>query len=356
MNSSRYIRQTSLKGFGPEAQVKLGASRVLVVGLGGLGIPVVQYLNAMGIGTLGMVEQDVVELTNLQRQVLYTEKDLERPKLDLALEYLKQRNSGTNIHTYDSFLNRQNALDIIESYDLVIDATDNFATRYLINDSCVILRKPFVYGALHGFEGQVSVFNHEGGPTYRCLFPEMPAIHEIPDCNTNGVLGVLPGIVGTLQALEAVKILTGTGEILSGRLMLYNGLDQSVQKISFPLNPKNLNISKLRDYYGEPGCPFGDEISGTDFARLLERSDPPLIIDVRDPGEFETLSLPGSINIPLPELKSRRDVLENHRTVYLICATGKRSRTAQRWIRENYPHITASSVEGGIQNFPTLCP
>jgi adenylyltransferase/sulfurtransferase len=184
----------------------------------------------------------------------------------------------------------------------------------------------------------------------------MPAINEIPDCNTNGVLGVLPGIVGTLQALEAVKILTGTGEILSGRLMLYNGLDQSVQKISFPLNPKNLNISKLRDYYGEPGCPLGGEISAAAFTRLLERSDPPLIIDVRDPGEFETLSLPGSINIPLPELKSRRDVLESHKTAYLICATGKRSRVAQQWIKENYPHLAASSVEGGIQNFRTLCP
>jgi adenylyltransferase/sulfurtransferase len=356
MNSSRYIRQTSLKGFGPEAQAKLKASRVVVVGLGGLGIPVVQYLNAMGIGTLGLVEQDVVELTNLQRQVLYTEKDLERPKLELALEYLKQRNSGTNIHTYDSFLNRQNALDIIESYDLVIDATDNFATRYLINDSCVILHKPFVYGALHGFEGQVSVFNYDGGPTYRCLFPEMPALHEIPDCNTNGVLGVLPGIVGTLQALEAVKILTGTGEILSGRLMLYNGLDQSVQKINFPLNPKNLNISKLRDYYGEPGCYFGNEIGGTDFARLLERNNPPFIIDVRDPGEFEKLSLPGSINIPLPELKSRQDILESLKTVYVICASGKRSRAAQQWIKENYPHLTAFSVEGGIQNFRSLCP
>jgi adenylyltransferase/sulfurtransferase len=170
------------------------------------------------------------------------------------------------------------------------------------------------------------------------------------------VLGVLPGIVGTLQALEAVKILTGTGEILSGRLMLYNGLDQSVQKISFPLNPKNLNISKLRDYYGEPGCYFGNEIGGTDFARLLERNNPPFIIDVRDPGEFEKLSLPGSINIPLPELKSRQDILESLKTVYVICASGKRSRAAQQWIKENYPHLTAFSVEGGIQNFRSLCP
>lgn len=356
MNPDRYIRQTSLSGFGPEAQAKLKASRVLVVGLGGLGIPVVQYLNAMGVGTLGLVEQDVVDITNLQRQVLYTEGDVGRPKLDLALEYLKQRNSATEIHAYDSFLNRQNALDIIQGYDLVIDASDNFATRYLINDSCVILRKPFVYGALHGFEGQLAVFNYKGGPTYRCLFPEMPGIHEIPDCNTNGVLGVIPGIVGTLQALEAVKVLTGTGNVLSGILMIYSGLNQSVQKIRLSLNPKNLEIITLRAEYGEPGCRYGGEIGRHDFAGMIERGDKIRIIDVRNPGEFESFHLPGSVNIPLGELKSHRDEFGKHKTLYLICATGIRSRAAQQWVRENFPQLKVYSVEGGIRNYRSLCP
>lgn len=355
MKIDRYIRQTGLKGFGPEAQAQLGASRVLVVGLGGLGIPVVQYLNAMGVGTLGLVEQDVVDLSNLQRQVLYTESDVNRPKLDLAHEFLKQRNSGTEIHTYDSFLNRQNALDIIQGYDLVVDASDNFATRYLINDSCVILRKPFVYGALHGFEGQVCVFNYQGGPTYRCLFPEMPEIHEIPDCNTNGVLGVIPGIVGSLQALEAVKVLTATGNVLSGLLMLYNGLDQSVRKISFPLNPKNLGITSLREHYGEPGCRIDEEIGNAAFTGMIERGEPIRIIDVRDPGEFENMRLPGSVNIPLTSLSLHREEFEMQKTVYLICATGKRSREALQWIKANFPQLTAYSVEGGIRNLNSLC-
>ena len=229
----RYLRQTSLKDFGEVGQAKLTEGRVLVVGLGGLGLPVLQYLNAMGVGTLGLMDQDVVELHNLQRQVLYTEKDLGKQKLDVAHEKLQEQNSSTILRTHDSFLTKENALTIIKDYDVIVDATDNFPTRYLINDACVILNKPFVYGALHGFEGHVSVFNYNNGPTYRCLYPNMPTSDEIPDCNENGVLGVVPGIIGTLQALEAVKILTGVGEVLSGRLLLFNGLDQHVGKNCF---------------------------------------------------------------------------------------------------------------------------
>ncbi|MEX0362268.1 MAG: ThiF family adenylyltransferase, partial [Allomuricauda sp.] len=238
----RYDRQTRLKGFGPNGQHKLAKAKVLVVGLGGLGLPVVQYLNAMGVGTLGLMDQDVVELHNLQRQVLYTEKNLGQSKLEVAHEKLQAQNSQTIFELYDTFLTKENALGIISDYDAVIDATDNFPTRYLINDACVILNKPFVYGALHGFEGHVSVFNHQGGPTYRCLYPNMPTAEEVPDCNDNGVLGVIPGVIGTLQALEAVKLVADIGEVLSGKLLIYDGLSQQMSKFNFKTNPVHKEI------------------------------------------------------------------------------------------------------------------
>jgi molybdopterin/thiamine biosynthesis adenylyltransferase len=206
MNPKRYIRQTILKGFGAEGQRKLANAKVLVVGAGGLGVPVLTYLNAMGVGTLGIVDADVVSISNLHRQVLFTEAMVGLLKVHAAAEQLQKQNPETKINAYPTFLDLSNALEIIGNYDLVVDATDNFPTRYLINDACVILNTPFVYGALHGFEGQVSVFNYENGPTYRCLFANMPMADAIPDCNENGVLGILPGIVGNLQALEVVKL------------------------------------------------------------------------------------------------------------------------------------------------------
>ncbi|NND79826.1 MAG: HesA/MoeB/ThiF family protein, partial [Maribacter sp.] len=249
MNLERYKRQTILKDFGPECQLKLAQSKVLVVGAGGLGIPVLTYLNAMGVGTLGIVDIDEVSISNLHRQVLYNENDIGQSKVTVAIKKLQKQNSDTNLIALKTFLIRDNALDIIKDYDLVVDASDNFPTRYLINDACVILKKPFVYGALHSFEGQVSVFNYLGGPTYRCLFPNMPSANELPDCNEHGVLGITPGIVGNLQALETVKVLTGIGEVLSGKLLLFNGLNQSFQKIKFSPIPANLNITMLQMAY-----------------------------------------------------------------------------------------------------------
>ena len=180
---NRYDRQIRLKEFGPEAQRKLSEARVLVVGAGGLGLPVLQYLNSMGVGTIGIAEQDIIECSNLHRQPMYTNSDVGRPKIEVAVNVLSRQNPETTIIAHDVFLVRDNALDIIESYDIIVDASDNFATRYLVNDSCVILKKPFVYGALHGFEGQLSVFNYNEGPTYRCIFPKMPEPSEVPDCN-----------------------------------------------------------------------------------------------------------------------------------------------------------------------------
>ena len=212
MNQERYTRQTILKGFGPEGQQKLAEAKVLVVGAGGLGVPVLTYLNAMGVGKIGIVDNDVVSITNLHRQVLYAQSDVGQSKVMAALVKLKAQNPATNLVVYNSFLDTKNALEIVAEYDVVVDTSDNFPTRYLVNDACVILKKPFIYGALHGYEGQVSVFNYQGGPTYRCLFPKMPMENEVPNCNEHGVLGIIPGIIGNLQALETVKVITGIRE------------------------------------------------------------------------------------------------------------------------------------------------
>lgn len=356
MNWKRYIRQTALKEFGPMAQQQLAGSRVLVVGLGGLGIPVVQYLNAMGVGTLGLVEQDVVDLHNLQRQVLYTERDLGRPKIEVVTAFLREQNSETTIREHDTFLNRSNALEILIDYDLVVDATDNFPTRYLINDACVILKKPFVYGALHGFEGQVSVFNYDGGPTYRCLFPNMPGPDAIPDCNQNGVLGVLPGIVGNLQALEVVKCLTGVGEVLKGKLLLYNGLDQSINKIRFPLNPRNLKLKALKKAYGEMVCLPSDAITAEQLIQLLEHTEAIQLIDVRKQEEFQKYHIPHARNIPLDLLIKSPEMINSELPVYFICATGQRSHAALLQTKNHYPGLAVYNILGGMQHYIAICP
>lgn len=353
---SRYLRQTNLKDFGPEGQAKLLSAKILVVGLGGLGVPVLQYLNAMGVGTLGLMDQDVVELTNLQRQVLYTEEDLGKLKLTVVHEKLKAQNSATHFKLHDSFLTKENALEIIEVYDLVVDATDNFPTRYLINDACVLLKKPFVYGALHGFEGQVSVFNHENGPTYRCLYPKMPAPEEIPNCNENGVLGVIPGIIGTLQALEAVKLLTGIGEVLSGKLMIYNGLTQYVNKIGFTTNLENKKLERLQDFYEPVECEVLPTISAEDFQLSRTSGKPYQLIDVRTPGEFDENHLEEAQNIPLDQLDTFKLSDFDAETFYVICQSGKRSALALTQLKALYPQKQFYHVLGGMHKMMSVCP
>ena len=351
MKHTRYIRQTSLKEFGTTSQQKLFSARVLVVGVGGLGIPVLQYLNAIGVGTLGMVEFDSVELSNLQRQVLFSENDLGRSKLKTALEKLKEQNSETLFKAYNCSLNPENALDIISGFDVVVDATDNFATRYLINDACVILNKPFVYGALHGFEGQVSVFNFKGGPTYRCLFPKIPTAAEIPDCNENGVLGIIPGIIGNFQALETVKLITGVGEVLTGKLLLFNGMDQTFQKIKFQLRPENLKISHLRQNYETETCDNVPTITASELQKLIASEIPLQLVDVRSTIEYEADHLEPSINIPLNQLENRKSELNASLPIYLLCQSGQRSRKAWEKLKTDFSDTPISSVVGGINSF-----
>lgn len=347
MSDSRYIRHEQLKGFGPQGQAKLNQAKVLVVGLGGLGLPVAQYLTALGVGTIGLVDQDTIELHNLQRQVLYDESDVGKSKLEVSKHKLQLQNSQITIDNYDSFLTKDNALEICKGYDVVVDATDNFPTRYLINDVCVLLNKPFVYGALHGFEGQVSVFNHNDGPTYRCLFPEMPKAQEIPNCDENGILGVLPGIIGTLQVLETVKLLSGVGTVLSGMLLVYDGLTQSTQKISFDTIPENKKIKKLKKSYDFDGCLNAPSIKASEFISLSERQHMQLI-DVRSVDEFAEFHWDGSKNIPLPLLAQQTGTIDFDRPIYLVCQSGKRSEIALNKLMELHPKANIRHILGGL--------
>lgn len=352
--SNRYNRQTRLKGFGPSGQARLGSAKVLVVGLGGLGLPVVQYLNAMGIGALGLVDQDVVELHNLQRQVLYSENDIGKLKIEVAIQKLEAQNSETVFHTYDTFLTRENALEIIQPYDIVVDATDNFPTRYLINDACVILGKPFVYGALHGFEGHVSVFNYENGPTYRCLYPNMPQPEEVPNCNDNGVLGVIPGVIGTLQALETVKVLSGIGQVMSGQLLVFDGLSQHTTKIKFNAVTTNQEISELKEFYEPLDCELVREMDAESFQNYRKSGIPCVLLDVRTEQEFQSGHLAEAINIPLNNLDLSELQDRMQREVFVICQSGKRSAKAVQQLQKSYPEFTFYSILGGMNKMMTL--
>ncbi|NER11280.1 adenylyltransferase and sulfurtransferase [Muriicola jejuensis] len=350
MKQNRYIRQTSLKDFGPERQEMLQKARVLVIGAGGLGIPVLQYLSAMGVGVLGVVEQDVVELSNLQRQVLYGEKDVAKPKIEVVLKKLREMNSEILFHGHDTFLTPSNALEIVSDYDLVVDASDNFATRYLINDACVILGIPFVSGAIHGFEGQVSVFNYQDGPTYRCLFPTPPEPGSIKDCNANGVLGVIPGIIGSLQAMEVVKVLTEMPGILKGKLLIYHGIDQSLRQITFPAIPANKTRKALESIYETPDCARVPTVGVERLKKeLTENPEGIMLLDVRTAEEYREDGLEEATHIPLEDLEKYGEKLPLQKTVYCICRSGSRSLTAARNLLDARGNLRVYSVEGGME-------
>lgn len=358
MNVDRYIRQTQLKDFGSKSQLKLAKAKVLVIGAGGLGIPVLQYLNAMGVGTLGIVDNDVVDLTNLQRQVLYSEKDIGNYKVDVAKHKLQELNSTVKIICFNTFLSVENALKIISDFDVIVDASDNFPTRYLANDACVILKKPFIYGALHAFEGQVSVFNYNGGPTYRCIFPKMPNPEEIPDCNENGVLGIIPSIIGSLQGLETVKVIAQIGEILSGKLLLFDGLNQMQQKIKFKLNPENLKITKLQESYVST---FSSEENSISAKAFLEewKSKEIQLVDVRNADEVEKEKLSASSDkdwkhIPLPQIDDRLAELDFQKPIYFLCQSGVRSLKAIQILNTLGIKGEFKNIKGGMNQVSKL--
>lgn len=353
MSATRYDRQTRLEGFGPEAQARLAGASVVIIGAGGLGVPCALYLNAMGVGRLGLVDGDHIELSNLHRQPIYTTEDLGKPKVQKMSAFLRLQNPETRLVSHDTYLHASNALEILEGFDLVVDATDNLTTRYLIDDACIMLSKPWVYGALHGFEGQVSVFNRNGGPTYRCLFPKMPAPGEVPNCNQLGTLGVLPGIIGNLQALEAVKVLCGLDGILSGKLLLYQALDQQVRIMRFERDPeRQMPENLLQENYTFGSCdPEDGEVPMKSFLHLHQAPGDHLLVDVREPEEYETIRIPGAINIPLGGLKSRADSLAGRSAVYFICQSGPRSYRAYQTMRKRYPGQRIYWITGGMRQY-----
>jgi molybdopterin/thiamine biosynthesis adenylyltransferase/rhodanese-related sulfurtransferase len=352
MDTARYTKQIRLKGFGKEAQEKLSQAKVLIIGAGGLGNPVAQYLAAMGTGTIGLVDADQIEASNLPRQTLFGPDDLGKPKTEVLKYRLLKQNPDIQIYTYQTFLSPDNALTLLSGYDLAVDASDNIATRYLLNDACIILHKPFVYGAVHAFEGQVSVFNYQQGPTYRCLFPETDSPLLTPDCDDTGVLGALPALVGTYQALEVVKVLTGIGKPLSGALLVLDALSQSHYKMGFQSLPGNHDIQELKSAYAVPECISQVQmLTAKQLQEWMDTGKPMELIDVRMPEEFEISSLESARNLPLQELGSRLAEIDYKLPVVLVCQSGKRSGMAAALLLKHHPTALIYHLEGGLNAF-----
>ena len=339
--TTRYSRHLRLPEIGLAGQHKLKAARVLVVGCGGLGCPVLQYLAAAGVGTLGLLDFDTVDESNLHRQVLYGPADVGRPKAVVAAEKLRAQNPFITLQVHQELLSAANALALFAGYDLVLDCSDNFATRYLVSDACVVLGKPLVFGAIFKFEGQVTVFNHQGGPTYRCLHPVPPAPGEAPNCAQIGVLGVLPGLLGTLQAAEALKIVLEIGEVLSGRLLLVDTLGMRFQTIRFRPVAANLQLTALAaDYAAFCGeAPLeatpvrAPEITADELKEWQQAGRPLVLLDVREPHEHARRSIGGQL-LPLGQLAARLAEVASGAPVVVHCASGVRSQQAARMLLE----------------------
>src|SRR5580704_8674356 len=351
----RYQRHLSLAGFGPAAQEKLKRGSVLVVGAGGLGCPALLYLAAAGVGRMVIVDADRVDISNLQRQVLYTDGDAGELKVEAAARRLRALNPLIAIEPRAERFTRANALELVRACDVVLDGSDNFATRYLVNDACVLVGRPFVYGAIQGFDGQLSVFNWCAGPTYRCLFPEPPAPGTVPNCAEAGVLGVLPGLIGTAQACEAIKLLTGIGEPLSGRLLLWNALTMTTQCVSLAADPRSRQVRELPpEGYGET-CAMpaagAEEIDVAALRAALGSGRAPQLIDVRETWERVRGGIEPSVHVPLGELEksavSNLAALDPARPTVVYCAAGVRSLHGAKLLRERHGFRQAVSLQGG---------
>ncbi len=356
---NRYSRQIILSDLGSEGQRKLQESSVLVIGAGGLGCPVLSYLTASGIGKIGIMDGDRVELSNLHRQVLYTDDDTGQLKAEMAKSKLSAQNPEVSIHAYNHRIDSSNALEIIGQYDIVVDGSDNFPTRYLVNDACVLVGRPLVYGAVHQFEGQVCVLNYKDengnlGPNYRDLFPKPPLPGQVPNCSDAGILGVLPGIIGLFQANEVFKIILGWDDILSGRLLLFDSRSSETRIVKFTGNKDNPLLSQefqLIDYQSFCGleCGRGLSISEEDFSQLLLSDSSPMIIDVREPSEVLDMPFMGK-NIPLANIENRRDQIPTDVPVVIICRSGQRSMKAIRVLRSLGKYDNIYSLDGGIEH------
>ncbi len=359
----RYSRHLLIPEVGLEGQRKLKASSILVIGTGGLGSPVSLYLAAAGVGRIGLVDFDVVDTSNLQRQVIHGRSTVGKLKVESARARMLDLNPSIQIDIYNEPFTSANAMQIAENYDVVVDGTDNFPTRYLSNDVCVLLGKPNVYGSIFRFDGQLSVFDARQGPCYRCLFPEPPPAGLVPSCAEGGVLGVLPGTIGTLQATEALKLLLGIGEPMIGKLLLYNALDMSFDFVKLKKNPKcricgpNADIKELIDYEefcGVPGHDHGDEgsagagwdITATELAER-SRSAKLVLLDVREPHELEISALPNAVNIPLGQLAGRLSELDSAEEMVVLCKGGTRSaRALELLVSAGFKKV--KNLKGGI--------
>jgi sulfur-carrier protein adenylyltransferase/sulfurtransferase len=345
---TRYSRHLIMPEVGMDGQLKLKQAKVLCIGTGGLGAPLGLYLAAAGVGRIGLVDFDKVDLSNLQRQILFDTNDIGRPKIEAATNRLRNLNPDIQIDNFETRLTSENALDILKDYDIVVDGTDNFPTRYLVNDACVILGKPNVYGSIFRFEGQITIFGYPGGPCYRCLYPEPPPPGLVPSCAEGGVLGVLPGIVGAIQAAETLKLIIGKGEPLVGRLLLFDALAMRFRELKLRKNPEcpvcggHPTITKLIDYEefcgirGEesasPAQAVVPEIAPRELKTRLDRGDDLFILDVREPHEFQICNLGGHL-IPLGELSRRVNELDSSREIVAHCRSGKRSAEAVEFLR-----------------------
>jgi adenylyltransferase/sulfurtransferase len=354
----RYSRHLLLPEVGLEGQEAFKAAKVLCVGAGGLGSPVSMYLAAAGVGTLGIIDYDVVEFSNLQRQLLHMTHDVGRLKVDSACDRLRAINPEVHVEAHGVALTSANALDLVSRYDLVVDGTDNFPTRYLVNDACVLARRPYVYGSIFRFEGQASVFAVESGPCYRCLYPEPPPPGLVPSCAEGGVLGVLPGIIGTIQAAEALKLIVKAGESLVGRLLILDALRMKFREVRLRRDPAcsvcgdEPTIRELQDYEEFCGARVpsaGDadfDISPVELKQALDRGEAPVLLDVREPMEFRINRLPGALLVPLGELAESLGQVDGTRDVVVYCHHGVRSLRAVELLRG--AGFRARSVKGGI--------
>ena len=363
----RYARHLVLPHVGLEGQEKLKTARVLAVGAGGLGSPLALYLAAAGVGTIGIVDDDVVEASNLHRQILYGTSDVGRPKLAAASERLADVNPNVAVVRFEERLTSANALRILRDFDVVADGTDNFATRYLVNDACVLSGKPNVYASIFRFEGQASVFWAERGPCYRCLHPEPPAPGVVPSCAEGGVLGILPGLLGVIQATEVVKLILGEGDTLVGRLLLVDALAMRFREIALAKNPdcavcgRNPTVRELGDYEAFCGAPAAggqDAIVSAMLGRIpqitveelrdkRERGDDAALVDVREPHEYALADLPGAIKIPLATLPKSLDRVPRDRDVVVYCRSGARSANAVQYLRQ-MGYTRAVNLAGGV--------
>jgi molybdopterin/thiamine biosynthesis adenylyltransferase/rhodanese-related sulfurtransferase len=362
---ARYSRHFALPEFGRAGQQKLKQGSVLLVGAGGLGSPAALYLAAAGVGRIGLVDFDQIDVTNLQRQIMYTTADVGRAKLDVSAQRLRSLNPEITVVPHDTRLTRDNALEVIANYDVVIDGTDNFPTRYLVNDACVLLKKPYVYGSILRFDGQVSVFDAQHGPCYRCLFREPPPPGLVPNCAEGGVLGVLPGIIGSLQALETVKLLSGVGEPLIGRLVLFDGLSMRWRELKLkkhagcPICGEQPSITGLIDYeefcgYHTNGTMASEsemqEITVTELKARLDRGERPALLDVREQFEWNIVNLGayGAHIIPLKQLQGRENELDREQELIVYCRSGNRSAQAAEYLMaQGFRNV--SNLKGGVR-------